>query len=249
MQLTLTTLFEGFAQIGRITNMTLSRILRSHLAILMVAALSLPVIAIAHDGHKKDMSDAEMAQMEIHGDADIRESPSVVPSSLGQAEPTALTEAKPMTAEQALEAKRAKNRITSTGDLLGRLHPIAAHFPIALLLMAAIAEILLFIRPALGLETTVRFLVSGGAIGAAAAAFFGWFAAGWRLEDRSETLALHRWNGTAITAVAIVAAWLAFRPGSRKALRFAIGILAVALVIQGYHGGEMVFGPNHLGLE
>lgn len=231
--------------------MTLSRILRSHFALLIVAALSLPATASAHDGHKKDMSDAEMAQMEMHGAAEMHGASSAVrvPSTVGMAGPAAATTTSPVTAEQALEAKIAENRITSAGDLFGRLHPIAAHFPIALLLMAAIAEILLFMRPAWGLETTVRFLVSGGAIGAASAAVFGWFAGGWRLEDRSETLALHRWNGTAIAAVAILATWLAFRPGSRMALRFVIAVLAVALVIQGYHGGEMVFGPNHLGLE
>jgi len=230
---------------GRIPNMTLSRILRSHFVLLIAAALSLPVTANAHDGHKNDMSDAEMAQMEMHG------APSAVrePSTVGIAEPASATATTPLTAERALEAKIAENRITSAGDLFGRLHPIAAHFPIALLLMAAIAEFFLFMRPAWGLETTVRFLVSGGALGAASAAVFGWFAGGWRLEDRSETLALHRWNGTAIAAVAIVATWLAFRPGSRMALRFVIAVLAVALVIQGYHGGEMVFGPNHLGLE
>ena len=231
--------------------MTLSRILRSHFALLIVAALSLPATASAHDGHKKDMSDAEMAQMEMHGAAEMHGASSAVrvPSTVGMAGPAAATTTSPVTAEQALEAKIAENRITSAGDLFGRLHPIAAHFPIALLLMAAIAEFFLFMRPAWGLETTVRFLVSGGAIGAASAAVFGWFAGGWRLEDRSETLALHRWNGTAIAAVAILATWLAFRPGSRMALRFVIAVLAVALVIQGYQGGEMVFGPNHLGLE
>lgn len=231
--------------------MTLSRILRSHFALLIAAALSLPVTASAHDGHKNDMSDAEMAQMEMQGDAEMHGAPSAVrePSAAGITEPATATATTQLTAEQALKAKIAENRITSAGDLFGRLHPIAAHFPIALLLMAAIAEFFLFMRPAWGLETTVRFLVSGGAIGAASAAVFGWFAGGWRLEDRSETLALHRWNGTAIAAVAILATWLAFRPGSRMALRFVIAVLAVALVIQGYHGGEMVFGPNHLGLE
>ncbi|WP_435203542.1 DUF2231 domain-containing protein [Qipengyuania sp. 902] len=231
--------------------MTLSRILRSHFALLIAAALSLPVTASAHDGHKNDMSDAEMAQMEMQGDAEMHGAPFAVrePSAVGITEPATATATTQLTAEQALKAKIAENRITSAGDLFGRLHPIAAHFPIALLLMAAIAEFFLFMRPAWGLETTVRFLVSGGAIGAASAAVFGWFAGGWRLEDRSETLALHRWNGTAIAAVAILATWLAFRPGSRMALRFVIAVLAVALVIQGYHGGEMVFGPNHLGLE
>ena len=153
------------------------------------------------------------------------------------------------TGQQALEAKIAENRVTSLSDFLGRLHPVAAHFPIALLLIAALAELLLFLRPTLGLDTTVRFLVAGGAIGALVAALLGWFAAGWRLQDRSETLGLHRWNGTAIAGLALIAAWLAFRARNRSGLRIVLAVLAFAMIFQGYLGGEMVFGPNHLGLE
>jgi len=96
--------------------MTLSRILRSHFVLLIAAALSLPVTANAHDGHKNDMSDAEMAQMEMHG------APSAVrePSTVGIAEPASATATTPLTAERALEAKIAENRITSAGDLFGR---------------------------------------------------------------------------------------------------------------------------------
>src|SRR5690606_26769974 len=116
--------------------------------------------------------------------------------------------AEPQTAKQALDAAVAKNRVTSVGDFVGRLHPLATHFPIALLLAAGLAELLLAARPALGLESTIRFLVAGGAVGAVIAALLGWFAAGWRLEDRSETLGLHRWNGTVIPGVAVLATWL-----------------------------------------
>jgi uncharacterized membrane protein len=139
--------------------------------------------------------------------------------------------------------------LTSTGDLLGRLHPVAAHFPIALLLAAALAELALVFRPALGLATTVRFLVAGGALGAVAAATLGWFAGGWRFTDRSETLGLHRWNGTAIALVSVLAWWLAARGKSRAGLRTALALLAAGLVAQGFLGGEMVFGPNHMGLQ
>ena len=215
-------------------------------------ALATVTTAQAHEGHKDDMSDAEMVQMEMHeADAMHEEAADTMhdPESMAQAHPTASGVVERQTPEQALEAAIAENRLTSAGDFLGRLHPIAAHFPVALLLMATLAEILLALRPALGLETTVRFLVAGGAIGALVAALLGWFAAGWRLSDKSQTLELHRWNGSAIVGGAILAAWFAFRTDRRSGLRVTLAILAVALVIQGYLGGEMVFGPNHLGLE
>jgi uncharacterized membrane protein len=153
-----------------------------------------------------------------------------------------------LSAQDALAVKAAENRLTSAGDLLGRLHPAAVHFPIGLLIFAALAELAFFFRPALGLETTVRFLVAGGALSAVLAAVLGWFAGGWRLVDRSETLGLHRWNGTFIAAVSLIAWLLLARGKSRAGVRAALALLAAALVVQGYLGGEMADGPNHLGV-
>lgn len=232
--------------------MSFSRLPRSPLAALVALALVLPVMASAHEGHKNNMSDAEMAQMEMrdaHPVADVAAATADGAPAMVEGERAVEAVNQPPTAEQALDAKIAENRVRSVGDFLGRLHPLAAHFPVALLLMAALAEILLLMRPALGLETTVRFLVAGGAVGAGIAALLGWFAGGWRLDDRSETLGLHRWNGTVIAAVAGIAAWLAFRSAGRTRLRIALALLAAGILFQGYLGGEMVFGPNHLGLE
>merc|ERR1711907_290362 len=79
-----------------------------------------------------------------------------------------------MSPEDMMQQKIEENRLTSAEDLLSRLHPVAAHFPIALLLVAALAELALMVRPTLGLQTTIRFLVAGGAIGAVVAALLGW---------------------------------------------------------------------------
>ena len=119
---------------------------------------------------------------------------------------------------------------------------------IALLLVAALAELALMVRPTLGLETTIRFLVAGGAIGAVVAALLGWFAGGWRLLDRSENLAIHRWNGTTIAILSLLAWWVAARGKGRGALRLLLALIAAALIVQGYFGGEMVHGPNHMGI-
>ncbi len=228
--------------------MTLAPFVRPILAVMATALLLLSGVATAHEAHKKDMTDAEISQME-HSESAVQ-----VDAVTAMQNPDTAVQARQnvyqqQTGQQALEAKIAENRVTSLSDFLGRLHPVAAHFPIALLLIAALAELLLFLRPTLGLDTTVRFLVAGGAIGALVAALLGWFAAGWRLQDRSETLGLHRWNGTAIAGLALIAAWLAFRARNRSGLRIVLAVLAFAMIFQGYLGGEMVFGPNHLGLE
>lgn len=220
-------------------------------ALLMASLLVSP--SFAHEGHKKDMSDAEMAQMEaqmtqmapeMHDDMH-----DMVPVETESDAADSVEVAAPPSAEAALAAKVAENRLTSAGDLLGRLHPMATHFPIALLLAAALAELALMVRPTLGLKPTIHFLVAGGAIGAVAAAVLGWFAGGWRLSDRSEILGLHRWNGTGIALVSLLAWWLAARGSNRTVLRATLGIMAAALIVQGYYGGEMVFGPNHMGMS
>jgi len=47
-----------------------------------------------------------------------------------------------------------------------------------------------------------------------------------------------------------VIAWvIAARGGNRTSLRIALALLAIALVVQGFLGGEMVFGPNHMGFQ
>ena len=201
--------------------------------------------AFAHEAHRADMSDAEMAAMAERQPAHLEDA--TVHTRDGPA--GSLTPANhpmPRSAGDASDLQAAAETSVSLPDLLGRLHPFAAHFPMALLLVALLAELALAVRPRLGLETTVRFLVAGGAIGAVTTALFGWFAAGWRLADRSETLALHRWNGTAIAAVSLIA-WWAAATSKRGALRVLLALLATAILIQGYLGGEMVFGPNHLG--
>lgn len=215
--------------------------------LVFLAALLFAVPLAAHEGHQDDMTDAEMVAMEAgmvlpddsHGehmqrstdDHEHPEAPVVV-----------------MTPEQMMDQKIAENRLTSPSDLLGRLHPIAVHFPIALLIVAALAEFALMIRPTLGLESTVRFLVAGGAFGAVGAAVLGWFAGGWRLLDRSENLMIHRWNGTAIAVASLLVWWLATRSKGRLGLRITLALIVVALVVQGYLGGEMMSGPNHLGI-
>lgn len=202
---------------------------------LLAAALLLALTSasFAHEGHKDDKSDAELiAETLADKHAMTADMASPAPS---QAE----------FLQQQLEA----NRLASGDDLLGRLHPVAVHFPIALFVMALVAEIILMKRPTAGLETSVRLLAAGGGVGAAVSALLGWFAAGWRMTDRSDVLQLHRWNGTAIAMVGLVAWWQSTRAGSRLTLRLLLVALVLALAYQGYLGGEMVFGPNHLGLR
>ena len=219
------------------------------ITLIFAATLSTTPLS-AHEGHKENMTDAEMAQMatDMAAEAPIEMHDMVHEEGPDKAHHGLDDVMVPLSAQDALAKKVTENRLTSSSDFLGRLHPVAAHFPIALLIMAFLAELALIARPTIGLEPTIRFLVAGGAIGAVLAALLGWFAAGWRLSDRSDTLGLHRWNGSAIALIGLLAWWFAARGGKRVAVRVTLALLAAMLVIQGFLGGEMVFGPNHMGI-
>ncbi len=132
---------------------------------------------------------------------------------------------------------------------LGRWHPSAVHFPIALLLAAAAAEVLLALRPGASLAGTVRFCIAAGALLAPLAAALGWLAAGPVAADEDWVVAAHRWGGsaTALLALALLAASeRALRSGERGRLRLALGLVAASAIATGFLGGSLVHGLDHL---
>lgn len=141
---------------------------------------------------------------------------------------------------------------TGAGRLLvwlGKFHPAAVHFPIALLLGAALAE-LLSIRFANGLfRDAARFCLWLGTLGAVGAATLGWLYGGFRLVDEDTVLALHRWNGTGIAILATLSLWLGEtqtrrKPSRKGAHRTMLFVTAVLVSLNGYWGGLMVHGPE-----
>jgi uncharacterized membrane protein len=133
--------------------------------------------------------------------------------------------------------------------VLKKLHPATIHFPIALFLMAAATELFVMRRKGAGLESAVRVLVYGGAIGAVVAVLFGWIHTGlWFGGDT--VMQVHRWNGMLISVLGIAMAYLASRPSQSRAwLRASIFSMAALVLIQGFLGGELAHGPNHLGIS
>jgi uncharacterized membrane protein len=136
----------------------------------------------------------------------------------------------------------------------GKLHPIAVHFPIALLLAAAAAELLNRKRARPGLAAAARFCTAAGGAAAPVAALLGW-AAAWHASYEgilATALVLHRWLGTAVGALG-AAAWIASErlhrrdtPGRRAAYRALLFAAAVAILAAGHLGGVLVRGPGHL---
>ncbi|PCJ70595.1 MAG: hypothetical protein COA62_08445 [Rhodobiaceae bacterium] len=132
---------------------------------------------------------------------------------------------------------------------LGKLHPAAVHFPIALLLGAALAELILIRRNTQFLQDAGRFCLWLGTISAVGSALLGWLYGGFHLIDDESILTLHRWNGTGIAILALLALWL-LEGGIRQQVSrrgiYRVALLVTALMVgtNGYLGGLMVYGPE-----
>jgi uncharacterized membrane protein len=140
--------------------------------------------------------------------------------------------------------------------LVGKFHPLIAHFPIALLVGAAVAELAWLRTRQQWLTGAVRFCTLFGAVGALATATFGWADA--YFHSAEVILTTHRWLGTAgaIWAIPVVAlSEHGFRrrkanPGSAGDPRpwFQIMLFAgVALIgLAAHFGGNLVYGTDYL---
>lgn len=128
---------------------------------------------------------------------------------------------------------------------VGHFHPALTVFPIAMILAAALAEILRIWSKASWLGGASRFCMIIGGVGAAITAPLGWAFA---VEHGSSwILQVHRWLGTAAGAGAVVLlilCELAWRRGGGTLTLFrTVLFLAAPLVIAtGFFGGAMVYG-------
>jgi len=132
---------------------------------------------------------------------------------------------------------------------LGALHPGVVHFPIALLAVGALLEILQVFRrkkePFAG-TAALTYLAAASAV---PATFFGFMLADSEGAE-GKLVDLHQWLGVASTVAALAAAACAFKsktsPGALAALRIALVVGSGLVLGTGYIGGELVFGENHL---
>jgi uncharacterized membrane protein/YHS domain-containing protein len=134
---------------------------------------------------------------------------------------------------------------------LGRFHPVIVHFPIAMLIGAAVAESLVIATRRAVLADAARFCLWFGAISALVAVLLGWFFGGFHWVDDSWILATHRWLGTGTAGVAVVTAGLnkraARRPDPARVRLYRVVLFASAILVSvvGFLGGAMVYGLDH----
>ena len=132
-------------------------------------------------------------------------------------------------------------------DWVGRMHPMVVHFPLAFLPAALLAALLGRRRPAL--MAAARFLIVLGGISAPLATALGWIDSGFVLFDGDRLILAHRWLGTTIGIAGLVLALWAWREPARvrgKGMISSLAAITAALAVQGWLGGAMVHGIDHM---
>lgn len=137
---------------------------------------------------------------------------------------------------------------------VGRLHPMVVHFPIALLLAAALAELLVIVSRAGHFAFAARFCLWTGSIGAVVAAALGWVAARSfpGVGPDAELLSVHRWLGITTAVLALVALGACERahrsdsPRWRWAYRATLGLGCLVVGAAGHWGAALVYGWDYL---
>ncbi len=143
----------------------------------------------------------------------------------------------------------AKNGFQRLLAWVGKFHPAATNFPIALLLAAAFAEFLFLSTQNSAFRQAARFCLWAGAVSALGTALLGWFFVGFDFSADDAVLSAHRWNGTATAFISLIALGLGERAfvGRGSIILFRIVLVVVALMagFNGLLGGKMVYGEDH----
>jgi uncharacterized membrane protein len=135
-------------------------------------------------------------------------------------------------------------------EFLGLLHPVVLHFPLALLLVGAVAVVWNWFRGEEGIGEFAFHCIWIGAAMALVASVSGWFLA--EEEAGEGGLEWHRWFGVGSTVAAVVLAAMASlsrtdaRPGLLGMTRILALVTAGGIAYAGHLGGEMVWGESKL---
>lgn len=143
-----------------------------------------------------------------------------------------------------------------TGDFwlwkfLGRLHPLAVHFPVSLLLFAAFLELFTIKNYQSKLRPGINLLVYFGAFSAVLAAILGLVLA-YGEDFGGDTLLIHQWTGIVTAVLGLIVFVILYRIEQRKQWRqvkLYRGMLfftAIGVSVAGHFGASLTHGDQYL---
>jgi uncharacterized membrane protein len=136
---------------------------------------------------------------------------------------------------------------SESAQFIGRFHLLAVHFPIVLILLVPILEIVGRSRRFPDLRPVIDFIMGFATLSASFAAILGWFLA--RSGGYSGSLLTqHMWGGICLAATTWLA-WGLHLLDARKLKRWYVISLAITVSLvsfTGYRGGQLSQGEDHL---
>ena len=135
--------------------------------------------------------------------------------------------------------------------LIGHLHPLLIHFPIALVIVAAVGEAAAMVSKDERWRTLAVANVRAGAAFALSAVIAGWYFASSLGSDAPPLLEWHRWVGTVAAGLTVAAAFATAGANGRagRALwmyRIALLVAGIAMAIAAHLGALLVWGADFL---
>jgi len=137
--------------------------------------------------------------------------------------------------------------------LFSRAHVVTVHFPVALLMLLALIEVLRWRRKTGSMDQTVALIAVVTALSSIVAMIQGLMLGGDDGEsDYARLVALHKWLGIATTVVACAATIVALRRqlgdtvGLTRVYRALVLPGALLVSLTGHYGGALVHGEDHL---
>ncbi|PHQ60939.1 MAG: hypothetical protein COC03_00920 [Robiginitomaculum sp.] len=131
----------------------------------------------------------------------------------------------------------------------GKFHPLIVHFPIALFLTAAFAQVLNLRTKNGAYDKTVSLLVWLAAFGALGAGLLGWAHSGPVQAGENVVMSSHRWIGTSLLIGGLITAYLMTNAKkidgglrSNKAFNLFLFSMALAVAVNGFLGGALAHG-------
>ena len=136
-------------------------------------------------------------------------------------------------------------------NFLGRLHPLAVHFPVSLLLFAAVLELFTLKNFNSKLRPGINILVASGAVTAIISVVLGLLLA--RNGDYGkDTLNLHQWTGIVTAGLGVISLFFLFKILKKnqfnfiKPYRAILLFTAIGVCVAGHFGAALTHGNDYL---
>lgn len=129
-------------------------------------------------------------------------------------------------------------------QFLGRLHPLIVHFPVSLLCIALLLELVSWFRKSTEWQPGIRVMVWIGAVSSVVAASLGLLLV--NQEDYGgNTVTIHQWSGL-LTMILAIATVMALRSGQVQLYRILLTVTVAGVSLAGHYGAMLTHGDDYL---